>query len=66
MKQSQRKQIEQQWERAIEQAQENQPRDPEFDKQELNNAAGLHIQSGVKVGSWLSTYTQNFTCGCTN
>ncbi len=44
--------IEQQWERAIEQAAENTSSTPELRTEHLKNAAGLHLKSGVQSGLW--------------
>ncbi len=60
-------QMEQDWNRAVEQAHTNETRDHALDTNQLDSAAGLNVKSGVKAGGWLpATYTQGMTCGCTN
>ena len=53
--------LHEQWERGAQRAFEDTRRADELAKDELNTAAGLHVQSGVKGGFW------SVTCGnCTN
>jgi hypothetical protein len=43
--------LESEWERAAELAQETQPTEP-FDHKTLDTAAGLQVQSGARAGGW--------------
>lgn len=44
--------IAQQWERAIERATEDNPYPSDTSDQNLNDAAGLRVQSGIQSGFW--------------
>lgn len=44
--------IEQQWDRAIEDAMEKSAHLPELGAENLTEAAGLHVKSGVQSGLW--------------
>lgn len=45
-------QLQTEWERAAELAQETQTRDQILDRDTLDTAAGLRVQSGVQAGDW--------------
>ena len=44
--------LQEQWDRAVAQAEQELCRVPELDAESLNHAAGLDVQSGVKAGGW--------------
>lgn len=56
--------LQQEWERAIEQAHENSARSHPLSDEMLDSAAGLEIKSGVHASQW----TQSYSCngGCTD
>lgn len=58
-KQNNSHELEQQWERAVDQAQENLPREQTLSDEMLDSAAGLEVKSGVRAGGW----THTCTCG---
>lgn len=54
-------QLNDQWERAVERAEYDKRTQSELDPDTLNDAAGLHVQSGVKSG-WTSSCYCSDTC----
>lgn len=52
-----RRQFSEKWDRAVERAAQDKRSDSDLEEEALNDAAGLHVQSGVK-GGWTST------CSC--
>ncbi|HZQ07062.1 MAG TPA: hypothetical protein VFD70_10820 [Anaerolineae bacterium] len=59
------KRLQEQWERALEQAAEQPTTRPELGEM-LTNAASLHIRSGVKSGALWGTTSCTCYQGCTN
>lgn len=57
--------LQEQWERATDRAAEDLRSDNDLEREALNQAAGLHVQSGVKSGLWGVTHTCScdHTCG---
>lgn len=52
--------LENEWERAVERAAEQEERATQLRREDLNDAAGLRVKAGVKSGAWT-----NFTdSGC--
>jgi len=59
-KKDQRRQLERDWERAVENASEQEARRDNLTTDDLNDAAGLRVKLGIKSGDWT-----NFTdSGC--
>lgn len=54
--------LEQQWEHAVEQAQENSSRQQPISNAMLDSTAGLAVKSGVRAGDWTQTYSCNGGC----
>jgi hypothetical protein len=52
------------WDEAAERARAQQAFRQELGDGLLDEAAGLHVQSGVQAGAWSSTCSGDFTCGC--
>lgn len=63
-KQERAQKLQQQWERAVERAQENSPRQEPISNEMMDSAAGLAVKSGARAGDW----TQSYSCngGCTH
>lgn len=55
--------IQDEWERALERACENEKHKSDLDAETLNDAAGLHVQSGVR-GGWTGSCSCQQSCGC--
>lgn len=51
-----------QWEQAVERASEDRRSDSELESEALNDAAGLHVQSGVRAGGWTHTCSCGGSC----
>jgi len=56
--------MEELWAHAVERAREDKRADAELEREALNDAAGLHVQSGVQAGGWISSISCQGTNCC--
>ena len=49
------------WDKSVERALDDAARTEELDGQELNNVAGMHVESGLRGGKWIPN---NYTASC--
>lgn len=58
------RELQERWDRAVERAARDKQNESELTPDILNDAAGLHVESGVR-GGWTSTCSCHQTCGLT-
>ena len=61
-KNSTARELQERWTQAVDRAVEDKQAGSELERELLNDAAGLHVQAGVKSGGWTNTCSCGGSC----